>query len=253
MEWEALATQNPKVGPVLAKKYVLVRYDSSGPLAKEIRDKYKLRRNSIALITPEDEVLARLLNEPSADDVFTAVDGLTDFRNGMEQLSKLKEKGVTKGNAEAVAAALKRIGALASEEARTTILPYAKDDSAPETVQRGAILALGKHPDAAGEIVPYFTDKRYPIKSAAQTAVSAMGYKALPALFNGLASENVEMRTMCFGPANAATKNAKLSKDLAFWKTGKEEARTKALAEWQKWYDDQEKAKEEARASKAKK
>ena len=76
MEWEASATQNPKVGPVLAKKYVLVRYDSSGPLAKDIRDNYKLRHNSIALITPEDEVLARLLNEPSADDVFTAVDGM---------------------------------------------------------------------------------------------------------------------------------------------------------------------------------
>ena len=174
MEWEAQATQNPKVGPVLAKKYVLIRYDSSGPLAKEIRDKYKIGRNSIALITPEGDVLARLLNEPSADDVFSAVDGLTDFRNGMEQFAKLKEKGITKANADAAAAALKRIGALASEEARETILPYAKDDKAPEAVQRSAILALGKHPAAASDIVPYLTDKRYPIKSAAQTAV-AMG------------------------------------------------------------------------------
>jgi hypothetical protein len=253
MEWEARATQNPKVGPVLAKKYVLLRQDSSGPLAKETRDKYKVTRNSVALIAPDGQVLTRLLNEPSADDVFAAVDGLPDFRNGMEQLAKLKEKGITKANADSAAAALKRIGAFASEEARETILPYAKDDKAPEAVQRGAILALGKHPDAAGDIVPYLTDKRYPIKSAAQTAVTAMGYRALPELFKGLASEDVDMRVACFSPASAATKSAKLSRDVGLWKTGKEDVRSKALAEWKKWYDDQEKAKEDARASKAKK
>src|SRR5262249_11347038 len=153
MEWEARATQNPKVGPVLAKKYVLIRQDSSGPLAKEIRDKYKVTRNSIALVSPEGDVITRLLNEPSADDVYAAA-GLPDFCNAMEQLAKLKEKGVTKANAEAAAAALKRIGAFASEESRETILPYAKDDKAPEAVQRSAILALSKHPDAAADVAP---------------------------------------------------------------------------------------------------
>jgi HEAT repeat protein len=232
------------VGPVLAKKYVLIRQDSSGPLAKEIRDKYKVGRNSVTLISPEGDVLARLLNEPSAEDVFAAIDGLTDFRAGMEQFAKLKEKGITKANAESVAAALKRIGALPSAEARETILPYAKDDQGPESIQRGAILGLAKHPDAAGDIVPFLTDKRYPIKSAAQTAVTGMGVKALPALLEALASEDVNVRAAVYAPAAAATKNGKIAKDLGFWKTGKEDARAKALSEWKNWYDEQTKAKE---------
>jgi hypothetical protein len=238
------------VGPILAKKYVLLRQDSSGSLAKEIREKYKVGRNSVAIITPDGEVLARLTNEPTAEDVLAAVDGLPDFRVGMEQLSKLKEKGVTKANAETFAAALKRVGAFPSQESRETILPYAKDDSAPEAVQRAAILALSKHPAAAADVVPYLTDKRYPIKSAATTALTAMGPKALPALLDALASESVETRAAAFGPASAATKNAKLAKELGFWKTGKEDARAKALSEWRAWYEAQQTPKEEAKGKK---
>jgi len=238
------------VGPVLAKKYVLVRQDSSGPLAKDIRDKYKVGRNSVAIITPDGEVLARLTNEPTAEDVFAAVNGLPDFRLGMEQLAKLKEQGLTKANAETFAKALTRIGAFPSQESRETILPYAKDDSAPEAVQRAAILALSKHPDAAAEVVPYLADKRYPIKSAATTALTAMGPKALPSLFDALGSESVDVRAAAFGPASAATKNAKLAKEPGFWKTGKEDARAKALSEWRAWYDAQQTPKEDAKGKK---
>jgi hypothetical protein len=238
------------VGPILAKKYVLLREDSSGPLAKDIREKYKVGRNSVTIITPDGDVLARLTNEPSAEDVLAAVDGLPDFRAGMEQLAKLKEKGLTKANAESFAAALRRIGAFPSQESRETILPYAKGDSAPDVVQRAAILALGKHPDAAAEVVPYLTDKRYPVKSAATTALTAMGPKALPALLDALGSDSVDARAAAFGPASAVTKNGKLSKDLGFWKTGKEDARAKALSEWRAWWEAKQTPKEDANAKK---
>jgi hypothetical protein len=235
------------VGPILAKKYVLVRQDSSGPLARDIRDRYKVGRNSVTIITPDGEVLARLTNEPSPEDVLAAVDGLPDFRAGMEQLARLKEKGLTKANAESFAAALRRVGAFPSQESRETILPYAKDDSGPESVQRAAILALGKHPDAAAEVVPYLTDKRYPIKSAATAALTAMGPKALPSLLDALASESVDTRSAAFVPAAAVTKNGKLSKELGFWKTGKAEDRAKALSEWRAWWDAQQTPKEDAK------
>jgi hypothetical protein len=238
------------VGPVLARKYVLVRLDSSGPLAKDIRDKYKVGRNSVSLISPEGEVLARLQNEPSADAVFAAIDGLPDFRLGMEQLAKLKDKGVTKANAAAFAGALRRVGAYPSDESRETILPYAKDDKAPEAVQRAAILALAKHPDAAADVVPYLTDKRFPIKSAAQSAVLGMGVKALPPLLEALGSEDVNARAAAFAPAAAVTKSGKISRDLGFWKTGKEDARAKALEEWKAWYEKQQTPKEEAKTKK---
>ena len=81
---------------------------------------------------------------------------------------------------------------MTSKEAQETILEYAKDDKAPEALQRGAILALSKQPDASKELVPYLTDKRYPIKTAAQTTLVAMGLPGLPALLEGLESEPSE-------------------------------------------------------------
>jgi HEAT repeat protein len=235
---------------MLAKKYVLLRQNSSGPLGKEIKDKYKIGRNSIALLTPEGEVIARLQNEPSAEDVFSAIDGLPDFRLGMEQLAKLKEKGVTKANADAVAGALRRIGAYPSDESRETILPYVKDDKAPEAVQSAAIRALAKHPAAAADLVPFLTDKRSAFRSAAQTALTGMGVKALPPLLDALGSEDVNVRAAAFGPAAAVTKSGKVSRDLGFWKTGKEEARAKALEDWRAWFDAQQTPKEETKAKK---
>ena len=230
---------------MIAKKYVLVRQDSSGPLGKEIREKYKIGRNSIALLSPDGEVLARLQNEPSAEDVLAAVDGLPDFRLGMDQLAKLKDKGPTKANADAFAGALRRVGAYPSDESREAILPYVKDEKTPESVQAAAIRALAKHPAAAADVVPYLTDKRYPIKSAAQAALSAMGVKALPPLLDALGSEDVNVRAAAFVPAAAVTKNGKVARDLGFWKTGKDEARSKALADWRAWYDAKQTPKEE--------
>jgi hypothetical protein len=167
-------------------------------------------------------------------------------------LAKEKEKGITKANADAVAAALKKIGAMESKKATETILEYAKDDKQPESLQRGAILALSKQPEAAKELIPYLTDKRYPIKSAAQTTLPAMGLKGLPAVLEGLASDNVDTRAACFGPASTVTKNGKIAKDLTFWKSGKEDARAKALDDWKAWAETQSKpnAKEEPKGKK---
>jgi hypothetical protein len=39
------------------------------------------------------------------------------------------------------------------------------------------------------------------------------------------------------------TKNGKIAKDLTFWKSGKEDARAKALDEWKSWTETQLKPK----------
>jgi len=140
-----------------------------------------------------------------------------------------------------------------SKKALETIIEYARDDKQPEALQRGAILALAKQPAAAKDLVPYLTDKRYPIKSAAQTTLPAMGLKGLPPVLDGLASDNVDTRAACFGPASTVTKNGKIAKDLTFWKSGKEEARAKALDEWKAWAETQSKPKEKKEEPKGKK
>jgi hypothetical protein len=176
--------------------------------------------------------------------VAEGVVGVPEMAAGEEQLAQLKAKGITKGNAESVAAALKRIGTVTSLHAQEVILEFAKDDAAPEGVQRGAILALAKQPAAAKEVVPYLTDKRYPIKSAAQTSLVAMGLPGLPVVLDGLGSDSVDVRLACFGPATTVTKNGKLAKDVTFWKSGKADDRTKALTEWRAWAEAQNKPKD---------
>src|SRR5262249_19318369 len=158
---------------------------------------------------------------PSGIQVAEGIVNIPEMAAGIEQLDQLKAKEITKANAESVATALKKIGTVTSDKARDTILEYAKDDNAPDGVLRGAILALNKQPPAAKEIVPYLTDSRFPIKSATQTTLQAMGLPGLPALLDGLASDSVDTRVACFGPASAVTKNGKVAKDLTFWKSGK--------------------------------
>jgi len=227
----------------MAKKYLTLRFNLRGAPGAELAAKYKCGQCSIAIIDGDGEVLARFLDHPHGFDIGDTIAAIPEVAAGYEQLAKEKEKGITKGNAESVAAALKKIGAMESKKATETILEYAKDDKQPEALQRGAILALAKQPEAAKELIPYLTDKRYPIKSAAQTTLPAMGLKGLPALLEGLASDNVDVRTACFSPAMTVTKNGKIAKDLTFWKSGKEDARTKALDEWKSWAETQLKPK----------
>src|SRR5215213_407498 len=159
----------------MAKKYLTLRVNTRGPAGSDLARKYKCGTCSVALLTPDGEVAARYLDHPPGTQVAEGVVGVPEMAAGEEQLAQLKAKGITKANAESVAAALKRIGTVTSTHAQEVILEYAMDDAAPEGVQRGAILALAKQPAAAKEVVPYLTDKRYPIKSAAQTTLVAMG------------------------------------------------------------------------------
>jgi hypothetical protein len=227
----------------LAKKYLTLRFNLRGAPGAELAAKYKCGQCSVAILDSDGEVVARFLDHPKGFEIGETIAAIPDVAAGYEQLGQLKAKGITKANAESASAALKKIGAMESPKALETILEYAKDDKAPETLQRGAILALAKQPEAAKDLVPYLTDKRYPIKSAAQTTLPAMGIKALPALLEGLASESVDVRAACFGPAMTITKNGKIAKDLTFWKSGKEEARNKAIAEWKEWAEIQMKPK----------
>src|SRR5215208_2266541 len=159
---------------MMAKKFLTLRFNTRGLPGTELARKYGCETCSVALLSPDGEVVARYLDHPSGSQVAEGIVGIPEVTAGEEQLAQLKAKGITKANAESVAAALKRIGTVTSTHAQEVILEYAKDDAAPEGVQRGAILALAKQPAAAKEVVPYLTDKRYPIKSAAQTTLVAM-------------------------------------------------------------------------------
>jgi len=236
----------------MSKKYLTLRFNLGGAPGNELARKYKCGNCSLAILTPEGEVAARYLDHPSGAQVAETIVGLPEVAAGEENLAQLKAKGITKTNAESVAAALKKIGTVTSDKARETILEYAKDDNGPEGVQRGAILALTKQPAAAKDLVGYLTDKRYPIKSAAQTTLTAMGLPGLPGVLEGMESDNVDARAAVFGVASTVTKNGKVAKDLTFWKTGKPDDRAKALGEWKTWAEDRAKpkAKEEPPAKK---
>lgn len=230
-------------GPVLTKKYLSLRFNTGGARGNELARSYKVGTCSVVLLTPDREVAARYLDHPTGAQVAEGIIAVPELAAGHEQLTALKTKGITKANGEQVAAALKKIGVVTSEKAQVTILPFAKDDTAPEAVQRGAILALAKQPATAKELVGFLTDKRFPIKSAAQTTLTAMGLPGLPGMLDGLDAESAEARAAAFGPAAAVTKNGKVARDVGFWKTGKADDRAKALTEWRAWADEKLKPK----------
>jgi hypothetical protein len=237
---------------MMAKKYMTLRFNTRGSPGVDLAQKYKCVTCSVAILTPDGEVAARYLDHPSGAHVAEGIVGVPEVAAGEEQLAQLKAKGVTKANAESVAAALKKIGTLTSDKARDTILEYAKDDNAPEGVQRGAILALAKQPAAAKDLVGYLTDKRYPIKSAAQTTLVAMGPPGLPGVLDGLESDNADARVAVFSVATAVTKNGKVSKDVTFWKSGKPDDRAKALSDWKAWAEAHAKPKDKDEPAKKK-
>lgn len=204
------------------------------------------------LLTPDGDVAARYLNKPSGAEVAEGVVAIPEMAAGHEQLAALKAKGITKANGEQVAAALKKIGVVTSEKAQETILPYAKDDTAPEAVQRGAIMALSKQPATAKDLVPYLTDKRFPIKSATHSTLVAMGLPGLPGVLDGLEADSVDARAAAFAPAAAVTKSGKVARDVGFWKTGKADDRAKALTEWRAWAEEKLKPKPKDEPAKGK-
>ena len=219
----------------MAKKFLTLRFNTRGLPGTDLARKYGCETNSVALLSPDGEVVARYLDKPSGAQVAEGIVGIPEVMAGEDQLAQLKAKGINKTNAELVGAALKKIGTITSPKAQETILGYLKDEAHPEAVHRGAIVALAKQPAASKELVPYLTDKRTSIKSAAQTTLIAMGQPGLPGLLDGLASDKVEERVAAYGPAAAVTKNGRVARDLGFWKTGKEEDRAKALTEWKEW------------------
>src|SRR5262245_66372942 len=101
--------------------------------------KYGCGLCSVAILTPDGELVAKYLDHPTGAQVAEGIIGFPEVAAGEEQLEQLQAKGINKTNAEAVAAALKKIGTLKSAKAQETILGYLKSDSAPEAVHRGAI------------------------------------------------------------------------------------------------------------------
>ena len=227
----------------MAKKFLTLRFNTRGLPGTELARKYGCETCSVALLSPDGEVMARYLDHPTGAQVADGIVGIPEVAAGEEQLAQLKAKGISKTNAESVAAALKKIGTLTSPKAQETILGFLKDESSPEAVQRGAILALSKQPAASKELVPYLTDKRTGIKSAAQSTLVAMGQPGLPGLLEALASESADERVAVYGAAATVTKNGKVARDVTFWKTGKPDDRAKALTEWKEWAANQLKPK----------
>ena len=225
-----------KTSAVLAKKYLSYRFDTRGPQVEEIRKRFGLGLCSVAILTPEGEQVAKLLDHPAPEKVYMAVDGAPEFKAGMEELKKLKDKGINKSNSAAIGTALKRIGAMPGNEARETILEYTKDDTANDVLQPLAIRALYRQVEAAPNLVEWLTDKRAPIKSAASAALIGMELAALPALLDGIGSTDADVRGASFVVAANITKAPKIQRDSGFWRTGKDDVRSKALSEWRDWH-----------------
>jgi hypothetical protein len=209
-----------------------------------VLEKYKVGNYSFLILSADGEVIVKYTGHPSPEKVSAAIEGTADHRQGLEAIAKLKEKGKPAENAGAIGTALKKVGMIESEKSLETIMEYVKDDKLPVELRATAIGALNRQSAAAKDLVGFLTDKKYPLKAAATTSLKSLGMDSMPALFEGLAADDAELRVACHAIATATTKNAKLSKDVGVWKSGKADAREKALKEWKDWYDAATKPKE---------
>src|SRR4051812_24138237 len=112
---------------MLAKKYLTLKFDIVAEPVSELARKYQCGNYSLLLLTPTGEVAAKYTGHPTPAQIADGVVGIPEMTAGQEQLAQLKEKGITKANAESVAAALKKIGTTTSPKAEETIVPFAKD------------------------------------------------------------------------------------------------------------------------------
>src|SRR5689334_4764633 len=98
----------------MTKKFLTLRFNTGGPPGNELARKYGCGQCSVALLSPDGEVVAKYLDHPTGAQVAEGIVSIPEVAAGEEQLAQLKAKGITKTNAESVAAALKKIGAITS-------------------------------------------------------------------------------------------------------------------------------------------
>ncbi len=218
-------------GTALSKKYYALRVAAEDEKGNQTFQKYGVNTTpTVMILDPSGEELV-YATVPNLNEFNAMLNNATELHAGLEALAKAKNSPT------ATAAALKKIGGVASKRSQKILREHAENDSYSEAVRRVALEGMGKQKDVASDLVDFLDNKSLPMRTMAFNQLKAMGPTAMPALLDGLNGTNADQRSNCFALAYPHTKNAKIARDANFWKTAKSEQRVEARKAWQDWWE----------------
>ena len=224
---------DPEIAQTAAKKFVSLKASLEEEKGRKMFQTYGVNRTPTVLVL--DPKGLELVQENNLElGAFAAfLETAMNLNGALEALSKTKKE-----NPAALAANLKKVAAVESKRTKKVLLEHADNEDMPESARRVALDGLSKFKEAAGDIVPYLSNKNQSLRTIAFNALKTMGTSAVPALLDGLDGYSPEQRVACFTLAYPHTKkNPKITKDAAFWRTGKAEEREPAMKAWKEWWD----------------
>lgn len=220
------------VGQAAAKKFIAVKVSADQDKGLKVFQQFNVDTiPTILVLDPQGQELLQnhLFN---ATEFLNFLETAVAMNSALEQLGKLKKE-----SSAGIVAALKKISAVEGPRSKKVLREYAENEMMSESVRRTALEGLSKQSEPSADLVPFLGNKASSLRTIAFNALKAMGPDAVTALIDGLDAYSPEQRVSCFTLAAPHTKNAKLSKDATFWRTGAAEARVAAMKTWKEWWD----------------
>jgi thioredoxin-related protein len=221
-----------EVGQAAAKKFIAVKVSGDQDKGSKVFQQLGVNVTpTIMILDPQGQELVQ--------DHFLEAAAFVNFletavalNTALEQLGKLKKE-----SSAGIVAALKKVSAVEGPRSKKVLREYAENEMMSESVRRTALEGLSKQKEPAADLVPFLGNKIQSLRTIAFSSLKAIGPDAVSALLDGLDAYSPEQRASCYTLAAPHAKNAKLSKDAAFWRTGAPEARVAALKAWKEWWD----------------
>jgi hypothetical protein len=214
-EFAAIARQSGQTGIPVACTIAPPKGENADLLAdRRVRDRLKW---FLPQTVPPAAKLAKALNAESPTVVVI-----------LNAQGKVLARGGPKDSAEDFVRQLKEIGKTSRAEFLAKL--SAEDTTAADC--KNAVSGLVRMGGTAAELVPLLRHKSAEVKAAITKALPTLPPDEVAlAAFDGLASDDVEMRTVCY---RWATTTAKVPKTpaLKFWRDEDGEKRKTALTEW---------------------
>jgi len=221
-----------EVGQAAAKKFIAVKVSGDQDKGSKVFQQFGVNLTpTIMILDPQGQELVQ-------DHILDAaafvnfLDTAVALNTALEQLGKLKKE-----SSASIVAALKKVSAVEGPRSKKVLREYAENEMMSESARRTALEGLSKQKEPAADLVPFLGNKIQSLRTIAFSSLKAIGPDAVTALLDGLDAYSPEQRASCYTLAAPHTKNAKLSKDANFWRTGAPEARVAALKAWKEWWD----------------
>jgi hypothetical protein len=223
---------NAKLGETISKNLTAVRILGDNAANVATFKRFDVKNPPVFVVLDSDGRILDRQEEYRDQARFAAwIDGMIGLQTGLAMIEKMdKSKPTT------MVAALRKIGAVATDRSYSVLVDVLENEDSPESVRKTAIEGLGKQKYGPEKLLSYLTHRSPTLKSAANATMKQQGQMAAGAIIEGLADENSDLRVACWVLLTSLNRDPKLVRDGSFWKSGKQADRDKAVAALREWH-----------------